>query len=147
MQPGRYGDAVDMRTIIEELAEEAERQQRDKVWEPTEADRALAAQAAVDLAATVRPAGLQQAMPAVERLEHLREALAVLAIATARIHGPLAWLLAAASTALAPVLHWRALPADRGHTFGTIEPTLEQYTEAEDAVRRLHVVLAQMTAT
>ncbi|MFC8448965.1 hypothetical protein [Kitasatospora sp. NPDC057223] len=46
-----------------------------------------------------------------------------------------------------PPLHWRALPADRGHTFGTIEPAPEQYTDAEEAVRRLQVLLAQTAAT
>ncbi|MFE9933077.1 hypothetical protein [Streptomyces sp. NPDC005533] len=137
---------MDMRTTIEGLAEEAERQLHDKTWEPTDADRALAAQAAVDLAAAVGPPDLQQALTPVERLEDLREALAVIAIATARIHGPLAWLLAAASTALAPILHWRALAAEAGHTFGTIEAGPEWYAEAEDAVRRLQAVLAVLGA-
>ncbi|WP_329611842.1 hypothetical protein [Kitasatospora herbaricolor] len=131
-----------MRTIIESLAEEAERQQRDKTWEPTDADRALAAQAAADLAAAVGPTEAQQAQEPVGRLEDLREALAVLAIATARIHGPLAWLLAAASTALAPVLQWRAVVAEHGFAFGAVEATAAQYVEAEDAVRRLQTVLA-----
>ncbi|WP_030732780.1 hypothetical protein [Streptomyces sp. NRRL S-237] len=44
--------------------------------------------------------------------------------------------MSAASTALAPILHWRALAAGSGHTFGTVEADPEQYTEAEDAVRR-----------
>ncbi len=130
-----------MRTIIEGLAEEAERQQHDKTWEPTDADRALAAQTATDLGAAVGPAEFQRPLPAVERLEDLREALAVVAIATSRIHGPLAWLLAAASTALAPVLHWRALAAEHGFAFGTIEAGPEQYDDAEEAVRQLQSLL------
>jgi hypothetical protein len=131
-----------MKTIIEGLAEEAWRQRREKVWEPTGADRGLAAQVAADLAAAVGPAEAQQEQ--VDRLEDLREALAALAIATSRIHGPLAWLLAAASTALAPVLHWRALPADLGRSFGAVLATPAQYAEAEDAVRRLQAVLADI---
>ncbi|MFJ8045528.1 hypothetical protein ACIRBX_33970 [Kitasatospora sp. NPDC096147] len=73
---------MEMRTIIAEPAEEAERQQRDKSWEPTDADRALAVRTAPEPAASGGPAELQQPQPAVERLEDLREALAVMAIAT-----------------------------------------------------------------
>ncbi|MER6401740.1 hypothetical protein ABT263_37755 [Kitasatospora sp. NPDC001603] len=131
-----------MRTIIESLAEEAERQQRDKTWEPTDADRALAAQAAAALAAAVGPAEVQRAQEPVGRLEDLREALAAPAIATARIHGPLAWLLAAASTALSPVLQWRKVAAEHGFAFGAVEATAAQYDEAEDVLRRLQSLLA-----
>lgn len=85
-------------------------------------------------------------LPEVERLEHLREALAAvavaLALALAHVHGRLAWFLGAAATTFTPVLHWRALPAGDGPTFGAVQPTLQEYTEAEDAVRRLQRTLA-----
>ena len=115
--------------------------------QPTDADRALAAQAATDLPAAVGPAERQQAQAPMERLEDLREALAVIAIATARIHGPLAWLPAAASTALAPVLQWAAVAAESGFAFGAVEATAAQYADAEDAVRRLHDLLSDLTST
>ncbi|MFB6808290.1 hypothetical protein [Streptomyces sp. NPDC056387] len=91
---------------------------------------------------TLRP---EEALPAVERLAHLREALAVLAVALAGVHGRLAWFLGAATTALTPVLHWRALPNDHGATFGAVLPTPEQYTDAEEAIRRLHETLTHIT--
>jgi hypothetical protein len=81
-----------------------------------------------------------------DRLEHLRETLAVLALCLARTHGRLAWFLSGAINALEPVLRWRALSADGGATFGTVLATPEEYTEAEEAVRRLQDVLAQIAA-
>ncbi|RSS85678.1 hypothetical protein EF919_37830, partial [Streptomyces sp. WAC02707] len=57
----------------------------------------------------------------------------------------LAWFLGAAATALAPVLHWRALPAENGPTFGAVPPSPEQYVEAEDAVRRLQNALTSIS--
>ncbi|MGW2786738.1 hypothetical protein ACWC3X_36920 [Streptomyces populi] len=77
--------------------------------------------------------------------EH-RETLAVLAISLARTHGRLAWFLSGALNALEPVLRWRALPADRGGSFGTVLPSPEEYKEAEDAVRRFQDALAVITA-
>jgi hypothetical protein len=138
---------VDILTVVEELVEEAERQIRDRVWVVTDADRTVAAKAATDLQAVVGTGQHQQALPGVDRLEHLREALAAVAIALARVHGSLAWFLGAAATALTPVLHWRALPADTGSSFGAVLPTVQQYTEAEDAVRRLQSTLAGIAAT
>lgn len=93
----------------------------------------------------VGPPNVQEALPQIKRLEHLRETLAVLAISLARTHGHLAWFLSGALNALEPVLRWRALPADRGGTFGTVLATSEEYTEAEEAVRRLQDVLAQIS--
>ncbi|MFC9584982.1 hypothetical protein ACFVJ8_19400 [Streptomyces yangpuensis] len=132
---------MDMRTVIEEVSEEAERLIRDQVWELTPADRTVAAKAAADLHAVVGLPEFQQSLPAVDRLEHLREALAAVAIALAHVHGRLAWFLGAAATALTPVLHWRALPAEDGRTFGAVVPAPQQYTEAEDAIRRLQTTL------
>ncbi|WP_229860977.1 hypothetical protein [Streptomyces litmocidini] len=134
-----------MRTIIEDLAEEAERQIRDQTWIVTLADSDVAAKAAADLHAAIGPSQTQEELPTVERLAHLREALAVLAIALAHVHGRLAWFLGAATTALTPILHWRALPAEGGFTFGAFTPTLQQYAEAEEAVRRLQRTLTGIT--
>ncbi|MFJ8162274.1 hypothetical protein ACIRBY_15265 [Streptomyces sp. NPDC096136] len=137
---------MDMRTSVEGLAEEAERQVRDHTWEPAPTDRTVAAKAAADLHAAIGSPHAQEALSEIDRLECLREALAVLATAVASVHGRLAWFLGAASTALTPVLHWRALPAEDGFAFGAVQPTPEQYAEAEDAVRRLHTTLTRVAA-
>ncbi|MEW2136595.1 hypothetical protein AB0892_08325 [Streptomyces sp. NPDC005409] len=134
-----------MRATVEDLTEEAERLIRERAWAVAPADRDVAAKAAADLLAAVGTSQAQQGLPAVERLGHLREALAALAIALAHVHGRMAWFLGAAATALTPVLHWRALPAEDDSTFGAVTPTLQQYTEAEDAVRRLQRTLAGIT--
>ncbi|MFI8320657.1 hypothetical protein [Streptomyces sp. NPDC085529] len=131
-----------MQTVIDDLVEEAERQLRDQAWTPTQADRTLAAQAATRLYAAVGTPQSQEVLSDVDRLARLREALAALAIALAHVHGRLAWFLGAAVTALTPVLHWRALPPEDGPTFGAVQPTPQQYAEAEAAVRRLRSALA-----
>ncbi|MBX9427395.1 MULTISPECIES: hypothetical protein [Streptomyces] len=133
---------MDIRGVVEELAEEAERQIRDRTWVLTPDDRAVAAKAAADLHAVVGAPQTQQALSEVERLAHLREALAAVAIALAHVHGRLAWFLGAAATSLTPVLHWRAMPAEPGPTFGAVPAALQHYTDAEDAIRRLHKALA-----
>ncbi|MEU7296751.1 hypothetical protein AB0A76_26705 [Streptomyces exfoliatus] len=133
---------MDMRGAVEELVEEAERQIRDHKWVLTPEDRTVAAKAADDLHTAVGTPQSQQDLPQVERLEHLREALAAVAIALAHVHGRMAWFLGAAATALTPVLHWRAMPAEHGPTFGAVPPTLQQYSDAEDAIRRLQSTLA-----
>lgn len=137
---------MDMRASIEGLAEEAEQQVRDHTWEPAPTDRTVAAKAAADLYAAVGSPHAQEALSEIDRLECLREALAVLASAVAGVHGRLAWFLGAACTALTPVLHWRALPAEDGFTFGAVQPTPAQYAEAEDSIRRLHTTLTHITA-
>jgi hypothetical protein len=137
---------MDMRRIVAVLAEEAEQQIRDRTWELTAGDRALALKAESDMRDVVGPPGIQEALPRIDRLEHLRETLAVLAISLARTHGRMAWFLSGAINALEPVLRWRALSADRGGTFGTVLASPEEYTEAEDAVRRLQDVLARIAA-
>jgi hypothetical protein len=137
---------MDMRRIVAVLVEDAEQQIQDQVWKLAPSDRALALEAEAGLRDVVGPPDVQEALPQIKRLEHLRETLAVLAIALARTHGRLAWFLSGALNALEPVLRWRALPSDRGGTFGTVLPSPEDYTEAEDAVRRLQDALAQITA-
>jgi hypothetical protein len=136
---------MDMRRIVAVLAEDAEQQIQDHVWEVAPDDRALALDAEAGLRDAVGPPDVQEALPLIKRLEHLRETLAVLAISLARTHGHLAWFLSGALNALEPVLRWRALPANRGGTFGTVLASPEEYTEAEDAVRRLQDVLAQIS--
>jgi hypothetical protein len=134
-----------IQTTITGLAEEAERQIRDQMWVLTPSDRDLAFQAEVGLREAVGKPESQEAMPDKERLKRLREVLAVLAINLTRTQGQLASFLSGAIAALEPVLHWRALPADHGATFGTLLPSPEQYTEAENAVRRLQDTLARIT--
>ncbi|MFD6350176.1 hypothetical protein ACFWF9_36485 [Streptomyces roseolus] len=131
-----------MQTVIKELTDEAERQLRHRTWVPTPADRTVAKKAATELYAAVGTPRSQRALSDVDRLAHLREALAALAIALAHVHGRLAWFLGAAVTALTPILHWRALPPGDGFTFGAVQPTLQEYGEAEDAVRLLRATLA-----
>lgn len=137
---------MDMRRIIAVLIEDAEQQILDRVWELTPHDRALAIEAEDGLRKAVGSPEAQESLPQKDRLEHLRETLAVLALCLARTHGRLAWFLSGAINALEPVLRWRALSAERGGTFGTVLPDAEQYTEAEDAVRLLQNALARITA-
>ncbi|MEW2418199.1 hypothetical protein AB0953_31525 [Streptomyces sp. NPDC046866] len=134
-----------MRTIIEDLAGEAEQQIRDRVWDVAAVDRAIAAKAAGDLSTAVGPPHVQEALPVIDRLARLREALAALALSLAHVHGRLAWFLGAACTALTPVLHWRALAAEDGPTFGAVQATAQQYEDAEHAVRRLCAALTHIT--
>ncbi|MGY4983478.1 hypothetical protein ACWCYL_41220 [Streptomyces sp. 900105755] len=137
---------MDMRRIVAVLAEEAEQQVQDQVWKLEPSDRALAVEAEAGLRDAVGPPDVQEALPQKDRLEHLRETLAVLAISLARTHGRLAWFLSGAINALEPILRWRALPAGPGGTFGTVPASPENYAEAEDAVRRLQDALARITA-
>ncbi|MFJ9597904.1 hypothetical protein ACIRS3_34810 [Streptomyces virginiae] len=135
---------MDMRRIVAVLAEEAEQQILDEVWELVPSECALACEVEASLRDVVGLPEVQEALPPIKRLEHLRETLAVLAISLARTHGRLAWFLSGALNALEPVLRWRALPADRGGTFGTVLASAEEYREAEDAVRLLQDVLARI---
>ncbi|SBV05156.1 hypothetical protein YW5DRAFT_02777 [Streptomyces sp. Ncost-T6T-1] len=138
------GMGMGMRQDIEELAREAEWQIREHKWVPSANDHTVAARVAADLCAAVGTPQSQQELLAVTRLGHLREALAAVTIALAYVHGPMAWFLGAAATALTPILHWRAMPARHGHTFGAAPPPLQQYTEAETAIRRLQDTLARL---
>lgn len=138
---------MDMRRIAAVLAEEAEQQIQDHVWEVTPHDRALALDTEAGLRDAVGPPHAQEALPPIKRLERLRETLAVLAISLARTHGRLAWFLSGALNTLEPVLRWRALPADHGGTFGTVLPSHDDYTEAENAVRRIQDALARIGRT
>ncbi|WP_406865222.1 hypothetical protein ABZO31_00690 [Streptomyces sp. HUAS MG47] len=134
-----------MRTAIDDLAEEAGRLIRHGAWVPTPHDGAVAQETAADLQAAIGAAQSQEMLPAIDRLAHLREAIAAVAIALAHVHGRLAWFLGAAATILTPILHWRALPAEDNSTFGAVTPEPQQYTEAEDAIRRLQSVLSGIT--
>ncbi|MFE3629403.1 STAS domain-containing protein [Streptomyces goshikiensis] len=127
------------------LTAQVEKQARAGQWQLSEADTALARTTATRLQTFVGTAARQEALPGIERLEYLREALAVLAVGTAHTHGQLAWFLGRAAAALAPVLQWRALEADREHALGTVLPTLTEFTDAENAVRHVDAVLARTT--
>lgn len=137
---------MDMRRTVVALVEEAEQQVRDHVWELAAHDRPLALEAEAGLRKAVSPRKVQEALPLIDRLEHLRETLAVLALCLARTHGRLAWFLSSAIAALEPVLHWRVLSAEQGSTFGTVQASPEEYAEAEEAVRRLQDTLARIAA-
>ncbi len=136
-----------MRRIVAVLAEEAEQQIQGRVWELLPSDHALALEAEAGLRKAVGLSDIQEELPQIKRLEHLREALAVLAACLARTRGRLAWFLSGAANALEPVLRWRALPAGAGGTFDTFLPSPEEYAEAEDAVRRLQGALALITGS
>ncbi|MFF3006768.1 hypothetical protein ACFVTF_28665 [Kitasatospora sp. NPDC057940] len=135
-----------MREEITRLVAEAERLLRGGLWDPAQGNAALARETATGLAEAVREESVQGRLPFPERLERLRETLAVIAIAIARTHGQLTWFLAQAGAALAPVLQWSALPADQKWSFGTVVPTPDDLADAEQAVRRLHFVLAHIGA-
>ncbi|MDR6977590.1 hypothetical protein J2X68_004309 [Streptomyces sp. 3330] len=137
---------MDMRRIVAALTEEAEQQIQNQVWKLEPNDRVLALETESGLRDAVGPPNVQEDLPQIKRLEHLRETLAVLAISLARTHGRLAWFLSSALHALEPVLRWRSLPADVGGSFGTVLPSPEEYKDAEDAVRRLQDALAVITA-
>lgn len=116
---------------------EAELQLSDGTWQLTRADAVLAQETATALAAAVGPTDTHEALPRIERLAALREALAALALTVARTHGHLAWFLSDASSHLAPVLHWRALDAPGGRSFGAVLPTDDELADAEAAIRLL----------
>ncbi|MFF7048061.1 hypothetical protein ACFY94_06755 [Streptomyces griseorubiginosus] len=137
---------MDMRRIVAVLAEEADQQLREQLWELAPSERALAHETETGLRKVVGSQDAQEALPQIDRLERLRETLAVLAISLARTHGRLAWFLSGAINALEPILRWRALPADQGGTFGTVLASPDEYTEAEEAVRQLQDGLARIAA-
>ncbi|MBD0693708.1 hypothetical protein [Streptomyces sp. CBMA123] len=143
-QSRRPQSGTDMSAQVTELAAEAERQFRDGLLEFAAQDAVLARTTAEGLAQAVGTAAEQERLAVIDRLEHLREALAVLAIGIARTHGQLAWFLARASTVLTPVLRWRSLPADRRQSFGTVVPDADELGDAEGAVRRLCSALTRI---
>ncbi|MFE2728283.1 hypothetical protein [Kitasatospora sp. NPDC059327] len=139
-EPADARAAGSMCARIAGLADEAARHVCDGRWDLSGQDVAVARATAEGLAAGTGGSGL----PCIERLEHLREALAHLAVGTARTHGRLAWFLAQASTVLAPVLQWRAMAAEPGRAFGTRLPDLAELTDAEHAVRLLHTTITRV---
>ncbi|MFJ9823314.1 hypothetical protein ACIRSU_02940 [Streptomyces sp. NPDC101160] len=135
-----------MESAVAALVEEAEQRAGARTWQMTPEQQALALQAAAGLNEAVGAARKQESLPDIERLAHLREALAALAIALARTHGPLAWFIGAGVEALSPILHWRALPADETPSFGTTHPAPARLTDAESAVRQLAAALSRIAA-
>ncbi|MEU4588248.1 hypothetical protein AB0F92_40410 [Kitasatospora aureofaciens] len=102
-----------MSTAIEQVVHEAEKQLTDGTWDLVANDSALVRETATALAGAIGPADIHQALPRIERLAALREAIAALAMTIARTHGHLAWFLAQCASHLTPVLHWRALDAPK----------------------------------
>ncbi|MFD9690810.1 hypothetical protein ACFWXO_34195 [Kitasatospora sp. NPDC059088] len=135
---------ADLSGQLAELVAEAERQFQEGLLAFTAQDAALARRIADDLVRAVGTAAGQERLPVIDRLEDVREALAVIAVGIARTHGQLAWFLARASTVLTPVLAWRSLPADRQRSFGTVVPGIGELADAETAVRRLAAGLTRV---
>ncbi|WP_030762137.1 hypothetical protein [Streptomyces sp. NRRL F-2664] len=133
-------------SAVAALIEEAEQPGREQAWDLTPGNRDLALATAAGLSTAIGDAHHQQALPDIQRLAHLREALAALAMALAGTHGRLAWFLAACIEALSPVLHWRALPADDGPAFHTTYPAPGQFADAENAVREMAAALTRIAA-
>lgn len=134
-----------MQEAVAALVEEQRVDGRAWVLEPGQ--QGLALETADGLDAAVGAVLEQEVLPDIERLAHLREAVAVLAIALARIHGPLAWFIGAGVEALSPILSWRALPADEPPSFGTTHPAPALLTDAENAVRLLAAALRRITVS
>ncbi|MFB7616882.1 hypothetical protein [Kitasatospora sp. NPDC056181] len=134
-----------MREAVDQVVHEAELQLTDGTWELAVTDSDLARQAAAALTDAVGPVDAHQALPRIERLAALREALAALALTVARTHGHLAWFLADASSHLTPVLHWRALDAPDDRTFGAVLPADDELADAEAAIRLLAAILARIS--
>ncbi|QKW23660.1 hypothetical protein HUT16_35250 [Kitasatospora sp. NA04385] len=134
---------MSMSAAVEQVVLEAQRQLVQGEWDPARADLVLVRETALALAAAVGPADVQAKSARIDRLAGLREALAVLAVTVARTHGRLAWFLAQCSSELAPVLHWRALEAPEGGSFGAVLPDEEEFADAEEAIRSLTAMLAR----
>ncbi|MFI5531884.1 hypothetical protein ACIA8O_25465 [Kitasatospora sp. NPDC051853] len=134
-------DGADLDAQLAHLRAEAGRQLDRGLWEPAPEDVALARKTAAGLADAVLDGPRQEQLPVIDRLERLREALAVIAMAVARTHGQLAWFLSRAATVLMPVLTWRVLPADELRSFGLTVPAPGELDDAERAVRRLTAAL------
>ncbi|MFG2972319.1 STAS domain-containing protein [Streptomyces sp. NPDC048331] len=127
------------------LAAEAARQICHGLWKVSDSETELARTTAEHLGRAVGPVDDQRGLPVIERLERLREALAQVAMALARTHGPLAWFLAQTAEGLAPVLHRRTLLGDPAQAFGTVVPTPGGLADAEDAVRCLRSALVELS--
>ncbi|WP_033223034.1 hypothetical protein [Kitasatospora phosalacinea] len=132
-----------MSAAVEQAVLEAQRQLVQGEWDPAPADLVLVRETAVALAAAVGPVDVQAKLARIDRLAGLREALAAIALTVARTHGRLAWFLAQCSSELAPVLHWRALEAPEGGSFGATLPDEDELADAEEAIRSLTAMLTR----
>ncbi|MFH9355386.1 hypothetical protein [Kitasatospora sp. NPDC017646] len=130
-----------MSTAVEQAVHEAEYLLTKGTWDLAANESALARDTATALDNAVGPADSHQALPRIERLAALREAIATLAMTIARTHGHLAWFLAQCASHLDPILHWRALDAPDGRSFGATIPTIDELADAEAAVRLLAAML------
>lgn len=114
---------------------QAENWRETGVWNVTDADTATAAELLTSLP---WPTGSPAASLG-DRLDHLRETLAALAVATATSRTPMGWFLGRCATALAPVLRWQP---DGTAAHATITPAPDEITEAESSFARIHDFLA-----
>ncbi|ROO86708.1 hypothetical protein EDD29_4286 [Actinocorallia herbida] len=121
---------------VEGVIDEALRDLAAGHWRMSRTERARAEELRVTLGSFGRPSA--EVAGVRERLEDLREGLAAAAICVASCHGPLAWCLSQVILALNPILSWRSLPEVAGHDYGTVIPTPDQLTDAEQAMARLH---------
>ncbi|MFF3488699.1 hypothetical protein ACFYXC_36325 [Streptomyces sp. NPDC002701] len=106
------------------------------VWNVTDTDTAMAAELLTSL-----PWPTESAHSAGDRLDHLREVLAALAVATATSRTPMGWFLGQCAAALAPVLQWQP---DGTADHATITPTPGEITDAETAFAHIHDFLAAL---
>ncbi|MFB9370762.1 hypothetical protein [Kitasatospora albolonga] len=134
-------DGAGLTAQLTHLLAEAGRQLDRSLWVPVPDDAALARKTAAGLAESVLDGPRQEQLPVIDRLERLREALAVTALGIARTHGQLAWFLSRAGTVLTPVLTWRVLPADELRSFGLTVPAPDELADTERAVRLLTAAL------
>ncbi len=109
------------------------------VWTVTDADSAMAAELLTSLPWPAGPTAEAADAPLGERLDHLRESLAALAVATATSRTPMGWFLGQCAAALAPVLQWQP---DGTAEHATITPAPGEITDAETAFAHIHDFLA-----
>ncbi|MFV0126139.1 hypothetical protein ACLGI4_00100 [Streptomyces sp. HMX112] len=111
------------------------------VWNVTDTDRATAAELLTSLPWPTGPTAQAADAPPGDRLDHLREALAALAVATATSRTPMGWFMGQCAAAPAPVLRWHP---DGTADHATITPTPGEITEAETAFAHIHDFLAAL---
>ncbi|MFK8905571.1 hypothetical protein [Streptomyces sp. YS-3] len=130
-----------MQAATDAAIAQARQWRQTDVWVVTDTDTTLAAELLLSLPWPAGPAAQAAAAPLGDRLDHLREALAALALATATSRTPMGWFLGHCAVVLAPVLQWWP---EGSPEHATITPTASQITEAETAFDHVHVFLAAL---
>ncbi|MER8226483.1 hypothetical protein ABTZ58_39575 [Streptomyces sp. NPDC094143] len=111
---------------------------RTGIWNVTHTDYAMAAELLTSLPWPTASAAEAAHAPLGTRLDHLRECLAALAVATATSRTPMGWFLGQCASVLAPVLQWQP---DGTPDHATITPTPEEITGAEHALTAIRNML------